>query len=305
MTVEASLARDVQCSCRGRLAVVSLGGTFLDNGVRSSRAGGASFLTGSTIATPPFFVPSLPCLLTKLNCASRPGIGRGQVFNLHRSGESKRRRIRPPPAPVWYARHTARGDTLGIPCKTAAGHAELVASQRSLSQRHRAVLLLVDGRRDVDEVVRLARQQGVSRGYLDELEALGLIVVCAPLPPVAEEMTGWPPSLSRPPHTLPLGDGSGPGMLDTIGLAPPMSPTQLADLTAHDTGLAQARSLIQHALLTQVPVSGAVTLLRVRRTRSRHDLMALLPEVQARLSRPQRLAEARQLIAQVERLLAG
>ena len=194
---------------------------------------------------------------------------------------------------------------MGIPCKTAAGHAELVASQRSLSQRHRAVLLLVDGQRDVDEVVRLSRAQGLSRGYLDELEALGLIVVCAPLPPVAEEMTGWPPALTRPLATHPPGDGSGPGALDTVGLAPPMSPTQMADLAADDAPLAQARSLIQHALLTQVPVSGAVTLLRVRRTRSRRDLMALLPEVQARLSRPHRLADARQLIAQVERLLAG
>jgi hypothetical protein len=83
-----------------------------------------------------------------------------------------------------------------------------------------------------------------------------------------------------------------------------MSPTQLADLAENDAGLAQARSLIQQALLTQVPVSGAVTLLRVRRTRNRHALMALLPEVQARLSRPHRLAEARQLIAQVERLLS-
>ena len=46
---------------------------------------------------------------------------------------------------------------MGIPCKTAAGHAELVASQRHLSQRHRAMLLLVDGQRDVDEVLRLAR----------------------------------------------------------------------------------------------------------------------------------------------------
>ncbi len=192
---------------------------------------------------------------------------------------------------------------MGIPCKTAAGHAELVASQRQLSQRHRTVLLLVDGRRDLEEVARLARAQGLSRGYLDELEALGLIVVCAPLPPVAEEMTGWPPALSRA-STQPPVDGSGPGALDTIGLAPPMSPTQLADLAENDAGLAQARSLIQQALLTQVPVSGAVTLLRVRRTRNRHALMALLPEVQARLSRPHRLAEARQLIAQVERLLS-
>ena len=197
---------------------------------------------------------------------------------------------------------------MGIPCKTAAGHAELVASQRSLSQRHRTVLLLVDGRRDVDEVLRLARQQGVSRGYLDELEALGLIVVCAPMPASAEEPVGWPhasaPSMARR-AMQPQPETSRPDVLDTIGLAPPMSSTQMADLVEHDAGLAEARALIQQALLSQAPVSGAVTLLRVRRTRHRRDLMALLPEVQARLSRPHRLADARQLISQVERLLAG
>ncbi|MDP4302488.1 hypothetical protein [Leptothrix discophora] len=175
-----------------------------------------------------------------------------------------------------------------------------MASQRSLSQRHRSMLLLVDGRRDVDEVLRLARQQGVSRGYLDELLALGLIVECAPMPQVAEEPAGWshPASQVQP-------DSSRPDLLDTIGLAPPLSNTQLADLADDDGSLARARSLIQQALLSQAPVSGAVTLLRVRRTRNRRDLMALLPEVQARLARPQHLAEARQLISQVERLLAG
>lgn len=189
---------------------------------------------------------------------------------------------------------------MGIPCKTAAGHAELVASQRHLSQRHRAMLLLVDGQRDVDEVLRLARLQGVSRGYLDELQALGLIVISAALPQVAEEPLGWPHA-----STNFQSDVSGPDSLDTVGLAPPPTRQRLQHTIEHDTGLSQARSLIQQALLSQAPVSGAVTLLRVRRTRNRRDLMALLPEVQARLSRPHRLAEARQLIAQVERLLAG
>ncbi|MGY0197218.1 hypothetical protein ACWA7J_19295 [Leptothrix sp. BB-4] len=175
-----------------------------------------------------------------------------------------------------------------------------MASQRHLSQRHRAMLLLVDGHRDVDEVLRLARQQGVSRGYLDELQALGLIVVCAPLPQVAEEPLGWPH-----PSTNFQSDVSGPDGLDTIGLAPPPTRTRHAELVEQDASLSQARSLIQQALLSQAPVSGAVTLLRVRRARHRRDLMALLPEVQARLSRPHRLAEARQLISQVERLLAG
>jgi hypothetical protein len=43
----------------------------------------------------------------------------------------------------------------------------------------------------------------------------------------------------------------------------------------------------------------------VRRTRSRAQLRALLPEVQARLSRPRHLADARLVIQRVEALLAA
>jgi hypothetical protein len=62
-----------------------------------------------------------------------------------------------------------------IPVKTADGQAELSNRQRRLSQRHRSVLLLVDGRRSEAEVRRLARQAGAGDScfgeLIDEVEA--------------------------------------------------------------------------------------------------------------------------------------
>jgi hypothetical protein len=193
---------------------------------------------------------------------------------------------------------------LGIPCKTAAGHAELVASGRRLSQRHRTLLLLIDGRRGVDEVLQLGLQAGIPRAYLDELLALGLIVLAAPMTAAVqldEVMPGMPCGNSGAPPAPP----SGYTALDTVGIGPAVSDTQMVGLDDNDLGFAEARSVLLQALLTRAPVSGAVTMLRVRRARSRAQLRVLLPEVQARLARPHQLAQARQLISRVESLLAS
>jgi hypothetical protein len=186
---------------------------------------------------------------------------------------------------------------LGIPCKTAAGHAELVHSERRLSQRHRSMLWLVDGQRSADEVLRLAAQSGLSRAYFDELIALGLVVLAAPMVAATEFHESGPATVWH--EAEPGRDG-----FDTIGLAPALSNTQLARFDDEDLAFAEARSVLTQTLLARAPVSGAVTLLRVRRARKRADLRVLLPEVQARLARPQHIAEARQLIARIERLLA-
>src|SRR6185295_2042100 len=63
-----------------------------------------------------------------------------------------------------------------IPVKTPDGHAELSQRQRRLSQRHRTVLLLVDGRRTEGEVRQLARQAGATDSCFGELIELGLIL---------------------------------------------------------------------------------------------------------------------------------
>jgi hypothetical protein len=180
----------------------------------------------------------------------------------------------------------------------------LVASERRLSQRHRTLLLLIDGRRSVDEVLQLGQQAGIPRAYLDELLALGLIVLAAPMTAAVQldEVMPGLPAVAHPEAPHPASDFTA---LDTIGLGPAVSNTQLASLDDSDLAFAEARSVLLQALLMRAPVSGAVTMLRVRRARNRAQLRALLPEVQARLSRPRHLAQARQLISRVEHLLVS
>jgi hypothetical protein len=218
---------------------------------------------------------------------------------------------------------------VGIPCKTAAGHAELTARARRLSQRHRTLLFLVDGRRSLDDVNRLGEQAGVPRAYLDELLALGLVVMAAPVTdrgPSIED-PAWAPTeqtLAIPHPALALDDddedsrplppgwpsdlSSLPGVFssaqDSIGFGEAVGHTELSALAEGDPALDQARSVVIHALFSTSPVTGAVTMLRVRRSRNRAQLRALLPEVQARLSRPHHLADARLVIQRVEALLA-
>lgn len=64
-----------------------------------------------------------------------------------------------------------------IPVKTPQGQDELARRTRRLSQRHRTVLLLVDGHRSVDEVLALAHRAGVAETFYRELLELGLIQV--------------------------------------------------------------------------------------------------------------------------------
>jgi hypothetical protein len=184
---------------------------------------------------------------------------------------------------------------LGIPCKTAAGHAELASQDCRLSKRHRVLLLLVDGERSLEEVVRLGRQVGVPRSYIDELFALGLIVIG---PPVAQTISEFAALGS---DRLPTQPGA---MCDTLGLGGPMGNAELSQLDAQSMSLAQARVAVLQVLRANAPVTGMVTMIRVRRVRSRAELQALLPEVQARLSRSRPLVEARQLMQRVESLLA-
>jgi len=169
---------------------------------------------------------------------------------------------------------------LGIPCKTAAGHAEMAAREQQLSQRHRLLLLLVDGQRTLEEVIEQGRRAGVPKGYIDELFALGLIVI------------GPPPNAPMPP--------AGP---DTVGPGSAVSDTELDRIDAVDGTVAQIRQALMSLLRAHVPVSGAVMMLRVRRARSRAELRALLPDVQARLQHVRQQGETREQLLRVESLL--
>lgn len=91
------------------------------------------------------------------------------------------------------------------PRKTELGQEELRKRTRKLSQRHRTVLLLVDGKRSRTEVLTLAQQAGSAPSLFDELLAMGMVeepsvpTVPAPLPEAeAAQAAGEPQPEPQP-----------------------------------------------------------------------------------------------------------
>jgi hypothetical protein len=203
------------------------------------------------------------------------------------------------------------------PIKTPDGQAELATRARQLSQRHRTVLLLVNGRRTEEQVKRLAEQAGVPPACYDDLMQMGLIML--PQPTVAMALASRP---GLPPSTveLPLPDPDRePPLPPSRALAPASTingdigaydpwarvETDYSDLGDLDGALEQARDLLIRAVRTDAPVTGSLTLMRLRRARSRDDLEALLDEVAQRLARPHRQREIRQLVRRVRELIGA
>jgi hypothetical protein len=73
--------------------------------------------------------------------------------------------------------------TPAIPTKTSLGHEELRHRVHRLSQRHRTVLLLVDGVRPLAEVLSMAQKAGASTQHFEDLLRLGLVELPAPPTP--------------------------------------------------------------------------------------------------------------------------
>ncbi|HSV71211.1 MAG TPA: hypothetical protein VLI72_13965 [Methylibium sp.] len=84
------------------------------------------------------------------------------------------------------------------PTKTALGLEELRLRKRKLGQRHRTMLLLVDGKRSREAVLGLAQQAGVAPCHFDELLAWGM-VAGEPLVAVVEEVQSADPVTPEPP----------------------------------------------------------------------------------------------------------
>ncbi|HEX7440959.1 MAG TPA: hypothetical protein VF319_12785 [Caldimonas sp.] len=214
----------------------------------------------------------------------------------------------------------------GVPIKTAAGQAELGTRRLRLSQRHRTVLFLVDGRRTEAQVRDLAAQAGVPGTCFDEL--LGLSLIALPeLPPAPVAPTVAPavapavpaaleapaPVSTLPQDSLLPAAGTLPpdsSALDSVPGGAPSSDSWLPpesdedDAEPADAAFDQARDMLLRAVRTEAPVAGSLTLLRLRRARSRADLDVLLDEVEARISKPHRSLAATQTLRSVRQLLA-
>ncbi|MES2229806.1 MAG: hypothetical protein V4540_18870 [Pseudomonadota bacterium] len=210
-----------------------------------------------------------------------------------------------------------------VPIKTPQGQAELTGRQRRVGQRHRTVLFLVDGKRSAAEVRGMALQAGVPEACFDELLALGLIMLIEPprapvdappqwpdaphidLPlPVPGPAGALPDSLLPPSRTLSpsistesmLGDSRGPES---------WLPSGPAASDAVDPVVAEARQILLRAVKAEAPLAGSLTLLRLRRARTRADLARLLDEVEARITKPHRSLAAGQTMRRVRQLLGS
>jgi hypothetical protein len=205
------------------------------------------------------------------------------------------------------------------PIRTPDGQAELATRQRRVSQRHRTMLFLVDGRRSEGQVKSLAAQAGVPESCYGELLEMGLIMVpqlTVPVLPVED---------TTPLHIdLPLHEDSGP---PSVQSELPAAKSLLSESSLHgdlgsaewpaadgepehpagqvDAPLEEARDILLRAVRAEAPVAGSLTLMRLRRARTRADLETLLDEVETRIRKPHRMLATTQTMRRVRQLLGA
>jgi hypothetical protein len=187
-----------------------------------------------------------------------------------------------------------RRDDDTIPVKTIDGQNELAHRSRGLSQRHRTVLLLVDGRRTVAQIVTTAKAAGVQATVFDELLSSGMVAADSrkhvDVPLDAASPGGDSSLLPSVRSLLPESEWS------TLSSTPPANEL--------DRPLQEARELLMRALRAQAPVSGSLTLMKLKRAATRDDIEALLDEVEQRLRKPHRMIIAAQTMRHVRHLLS-
>jgi len=93
-------------------------------------------------------------------------------------------------------RGTRLMSTPAVPFKTPLGLDELRHRTRGLGQRHRTVLLLVDGHRPLGDVLGMAHRAGASTGHFEELVRLGLVEM--PVQPAQDAPETAPGVLDQP-----------------------------------------------------------------------------------------------------------
>ena len=218
--------------------------------------------------------------------------------------------------------------TINVPIKTPEAVAELSSRQRKLSQRHRTVLLLVDGRRAEDEVRQMAIAAGSPDTAFDELLDLGMISRPAPLDLEPVKMAA--PLESRPvpleaapsPEPAPAAMAAPDSVVSLLPASLSLQPESHLDSSLNelpgaamdaldsepfdvqDIALEEARAILLRAVRAEAPVAGSLTMMRLRRARTREDIESLLEEVESRIFKPFKGLWASQTMARVRELLA-
>jgi hypothetical protein len=112
------------------------------------------------------------------------------------------------------------------PIKTIQGKEELSLRTRKLSQRHRTMLLLIDGRRRREVVLDMAAQAGVPPVFFDELVSMGLVDSQAEPSPDQAAVSGPAPL----PESVSGVDSSAPEVWSFEDVVPAPASLQVPDL---------------------------------------------------------------------------
>lgn len=213
-----------------------------------------------------------------------------------------------------------------IPIKTPEGQAELSARQRRVSQRHRTVLFLIDGKRNAGEVRTMAAKAGVPESCFGELVELGMVVLSeptfsllldddpAPAPgirhvdvplPGPDSISAVTDSVLPPSRSLFPESMSTDSTLGSVSTAQAWLNAEPQEPELLDPVVVEARLILVRAVRAQAPLAGALTLLKLRRARSRADLIDLLDEVESRISKPHRTLAATHTMRRVRQMLDG
>jgi hypothetical protein len=192
-----------------------------------------------------------------------------------------------------------------IPVKTPQALAELSTRKLKLSQRHRTVLFLIDGVRSESEVRELALQAGCPATCFDELLSQGMVVyaqetAAMPLATVATLSPDAESTLSLLPASLTLQPSVNDSVISELTSLQPLEPSAS---TVQDEAFEEARMILMRAVKAEAPVTGALTLLRLRRSTTRQDLLALLEDVELRITKPFKGLWATQTMSRVKELL--
>ncbi len=198
-----------------------------------------------------------------------------------------------------------------VPVKTPLGQQELRQRTQGLGQRHRTVLLLVDGRRPLAEVLSMAHQAGAQTSHFEDLLRLGMIE----LPAV--EAPG--PAIAAVQDQSAVEETMVAAVVEAAAVAPDLDPRApppaeapaVAAVEVDEQRLDEARRLLADILRRDTLLHRVFAPARVRAARTQQELIDLVWEIErervhARRKRAQLrdLQRARELLGMGNTLVA-
>jgi hypothetical protein len=132
-----------------------------------------------------------------------------------------------------------------------------------------------------------------------------MLHVDVPLPG-PDSLSAVPDSMLPPSRSLFPESASTDSSLGSISTAQAWLTSESNEPEALDDPVfVEARLILVRAVRAQAPLAGTLTLLKLRRARTRADLSALLEEVESRISKPHRSLSATHTMRRVRQMLSG